>query len=552
MSLRPEPAASVPEETARIAHAAFPRGAPYLRMRDALGGIFADETFATLFPMRGQPALSPGRLALVTIMQYAEGLSDRQAADAVRGRIDWKYALSLDLSDPGFDSSVLSEFRTRLIRGDAEHLIFDTVLAHVREHKLLTSHGQQRTDSTHIIGAVRTLNRLEAVGETFRAALNALAVAAPEWLRVHSRPDWVDRYGPRVSDFRLPTGPEEREAFALTVGDDGFTLLDALYAADAPGWLREVPAVETLRRMWVQQFYRDDTGLQWRKDDQIPPAPQCLSSPYDPDARHSKKRGTAWLGYKVHLTETCEPGAPHLITHVETTLAPLPDHMATTPVHSALQDKGLLPSVHLVDAGYVDAGVLVTSQQTYGIDLRGPAPPVSSWQVREADAFTASSFTVDWETERVTCPEGKVSANWSPAKDRHGNEVIKVKFTGTDCRSCPSQARCTRNRERRRTVTLRPRDQYLALHAARERQATDRFIAAYARRAGIEGTISQGVRAFGLRRCRYLGHVKTRLQHLLTAAALNFVRVTMWLDEPTHAATRRSAFVRLMIAPAAG
>jgi transposase len=520
-------------------------------MRDALGAIFTDEAFVALFPVRGKPALSPWRLALVTIMQYAEGLSDRQAADAVRGRIDWKYALSLALGDPGFDGSVLSEFRTRLIQGNAEHLLFETMLEHLRGRKLLSAGDQQRTDSTHVVAAVRTLNRLELIGETLRAALNTLAVVAPAWLRAHSHPDWVERYGSRLTEFRVPRRPAERDALAVTIGRDGFALLDAVSEPSAPSWLREVAAVETLRQTWIQQFERDDAAVHWRRDADLPPAPRCVSSPYDPDARPGKKRETAWLGYKVHLTETCAPGTPHLIVEVETTPAPQPDHMVTTPIHEALRRKDRLPRLHLVDAGYVDGGVLVTSQQVYGIDLLGPAPPESSWQVREAEAFAASHVAVEWGRQRVICPEGKVSASWTPAQDRHGNNVIKVKFTGSDCRTCLSQPRCTRSREMRRTVTLRPRDEYDALQTARERQTTAEFATVYARRAGVEGTISQGVRAFGLRRCRYLGHIKARLQHLLTAAAINFVRVAAWLDNPTHARTRTSAFVRLMATPAA-
>src|SRR5215813_8761468 len=126
MSLQPQEVPAVPDETRRIARAAFPKGNVYIRMRDALGAIYQDQLFAPLFPARGQPAASPWRLALTTILQFAEGLSDRQTADAVRSRIDWKYALSLELTDPGFDHTVLSEFRTRLITGQADQLLLDT------------------------------------------------------------------------------------------------------------------------------------------------------------------------------------------------------------------------------------------------------------------------------------------------------------------------------------------------------------------------------------------------------------------------------------------
>lgn len=205
MSLQPHAVHPVPEATARIARAAFRRGNPLMRMRDEIGTLFTDEEFAPLFPTRGRPAEAPWRLALVCVLQYVEGLSDRQAADAVRARIDWKYSLSLELDDPGFDASVLCEFRTRLVVGGLEQRLLDTMVEHFHAHKLLKEHGKQRTDSTHVLAAIRALNRLECVGETMRAALNSLAVAAPDWLRAHSDAQWVERYGPRVDDARLPT-----------------------------------------------------------------------------------------------------------------------------------------------------------------------------------------------------------------------------------------------------------------------------------------------------------------------------------------------------------
>src|SRR5947199_5530204 len=154
MSLQPQEIAPIPKETQRVARAAFPKGNIYLRMRDQIGTIFNDPMFTPLFPIRGQPAESPWRLALITVMQFVENLSDRQAADAVRGRIDWKYALSLELTDPGFDASVLSEFRGRLVAGGAEQTLLDTMLARFKERGLLKARGRQRTDSTHVLAAI--------------------------------------------------------------------------------------------------------------------------------------------------------------------------------------------------------------------------------------------------------------------------------------------------------------------------------------------------------------------------------------------------------------
>jgi transposase len=254
MSLRPQTCPEVPASTATVARAAFPRGNPYLRLRDALGTVFSDAQFAPLFPSRGQPAETPWRLALVTVLQFAENFSDRRAAEAVRGRIDWKYLLGLELVDPGFDASVLSEFRTRLVTGGAEALLIDTLLALCREHKLLVARGRQRTDSTHVLGAVRALNRLGCAIETLRAALNALASAAPEWLRAHADPTWPERYAKPADEVHIPKGEAARRAYAEQIGRDGHALLAAIMAPDAPAWLREVPAVMLLRHTWVQTF----------------------------------------------------------------------------------------------------------------------------------------------------------------------------------------------------------------------------------------------------------------------------------------------------------
>src|SRR5260370_2026611 len=185
MTLYPQAAQDigpVPTETARVERGAFPHGNVYLRLRDEVGVLYADETFAPLFSTRGRPAEAPWRLALVSVLQYVEGLTDRQAAEAVRGRIDWKYALGLDLADPGFDASVLAEFRERLVAGQAETLLLEGLLERCKQRVWLKAGGKQRTASTHVLARLRSLSNLECVGETLRAALEDLAALAPEWL----------------------------------------------------------------------------------------------------------------------------------------------------------------------------------------------------------------------------------------------------------------------------------------------------------------------------------------------------------------------------------
>jgi transposase len=552
MSLRPGPVPRVPDETARVARAAFPGGNLYMRMRDELDTIFEDAQFSSLFPCRGRPAEAPWRLALVTIFQFAEGLSDRQAADAVRGRIDWKYALSLELTDRGFDHTVLSEFRTRLLGSGAETLPLDVLVTRCRDLGLVKARGRQRTDSTHVLAAVRALNRLALVRETMRHALDVLAVAAPDWLHEHAEAPWVARYGRRWEEERLPKGKAAQRELAERIGADGIALLTAIYADGAPPRLQEVPAVETLRRVWVQNYLQTEAGVRWRtNEDGLPKAAQFISSPHDGDAHLGKKGSTCWVGYKVALTETCDADLPNLITHVETTAAPTADGAVTPKVHADLQTKGLLPAVHLVDTGFLDAELIVTSKQGYGVELLGPTRPDVKWQAKDGTGFDVQRFVIDWEQERATCPAGKTSLSWTPAVDKRTTRVIKVKFSSTDCRACASRHLCLRSNQKyaRRTITIRPRAEYQALQARRTEEATPAYAAAYSKRAGIEGTISQAVRRCGLRRSRYVGLPKVHLGHTLAAAAINYLRVADWLAGTPRATTRPSPFAILMSLP---
>lgn len=551
MSLRSAPPFQIPEQTVRIARAAFRRPSLAMQIVDSLGPIFADQQFADLFPAVGQPALSPARLALVTLLQYAEDLTDRAAADAVRSRIDWKYLLGLELEDAGFDHTVLHDFRLRLIAGQAEAQLLETLLEACRQKGWVKARGRQRTDSTHVVGAIRSLNRLELAVETMHAALNALATAAPEWLRATAQPEWIERYSRRGEEFRLPQKPTQREAFVEQVGADGYALLDAVCAAESPEWLRQIEALEVLRRVWIEQYQLVDGRARWRGPDDQPPSSRLITSPYDTDAHYATKRGTSWRGYKVHLTETCDDAAPHLITHVETDDAAASDLDALEPIHEGLERQGLLPSKHLVDTGYVEAEQMRESEHRYGIDLIGPPRPDTSRQARAGEGFEAARFVIDWERHAATCPSGKMSSTWHEGKDGRGVEVIRINFATSVCGLCPSREQCTTSKFKRRQLTIRPREQYEQLERARTREQSEDYRKEYNRRAGVEGTISQGVRAFGPRRARYIGAAKVELRHALTAAGMNLVRIADRLAEQGPATPRRSSFARVMAAVAA-
>src|SRR5512144_1427272 len=552
MSLKPMMIEPVPALTVQVARAAFPRGNVYLTLRDELGILFGEEAFADLFPLCGQPALPPWRLALVTLLQFRENLSDRQAADSVRARLDWKYLLGLELSDPGFDFSVLSEFRGRLIGGQQEALLLERLLERCRELGLLKARGRQRTDATHVLASIRVLNRLELVAETLRAALNAVATLAAEWLQSWVPPAWYERYARRIEDSRLPKEAAEREAYARTVGEDGCMLLDALQSPAAPAALRTVPIIETLRQVWQRHYARSTATpdgkpahVRFKAKAELPPAAQGIESPYDPQARYRAKRDMCWTGYMAHLSETCENEEIHLITHIHTTTAAVHEARCTAPIQQALVDKELAPSEHLVDAGYVDAELLVNSQTEQSIALFGPTRHNPSWQSKVEGAYAIEPFEVDWASKQVRCPQGQRSVSWSTPAEGTVNPRISVMFRKADCKACGARALGTRSPRGARQVKLLPPPQQEALNAARARFTAAEGRQQYRRRAGIEGTLSQGVRAFGLRRARYRGLVKTPLQHLATAAAINLDRLFAWLTERPRAATRTSRFAAL-------
>jgi transposase len=200
--------------------------------------------------------------------------------------------LCLELEDAGFDYSGLCEFRARLLASRAECRLFDRIWALLQERKLLKIRGRQRTDSTHVVAAVRDLNRLERVIETLRAALKALAATAPAWVQAHIPAEWVDRYGKRAEEHDLPSGEKQRQALAEQVGRDGHALLAAPWAAEAPAWMKALPAVETLRQVWVHRFLPVAEGVHWRSKDNVPPSGWRICSPYDTEARYAHKRST--------------------------------------------------------------------------------------------------------------------------------------------------------------------------------------------------------------------------------------------------------------------
>jgi transposase len=556
LSMQPRLWPEVPAGTAWAARRAFRKGSLAMRARDELGAWYDDGGFAGVYGVRGAPGISPAQLAMVTVLQFTENLTDRQAADAVRGRLDWKYCLGLELDDEGFDFSVLSEFRGRLAGGEMEAVLLEALLVRLKEQGLVGAGMRQRTDSTHVLGRIRELNRLELAGETVRAALEALAAAAPDWLAAVIDSSWQQVYGHRIEGFRMPEGKAGRADLAVRYGRDGYHLLRQVRGPGAPGWLRDLPAVQALRRVWVQQFaLPDGEKVIWREDEHgLPPGRTRIRSPYDLDARYAEKRDTCWTGYKAHFTETCgspadddpqtgRPAVPNLITNTETTHAAVPDVVMTEPVHDALDRRGLTPGEHAADSGYVSADLLLAARAR-GITLLGPLLADTSPQAR-AGGYTAAMFSIDWDHQQVTCPQGAVSRSWAPARNRHGAEMIMVQFARATCQPCPARAQCTSAARSGRQLGFRPRETHEALTAARASQSTRQWKDRYNIRAGVEGTMRQATHVTGIRRTRYLGLPKTRLEHNAAAAAINLIRLNAWWTGTPLDRTRTTHLQRL-------
>jgi transposase len=319
------------------------------------------------------------------------------------------------------------------------------MLEHFTAAGLVRARAKQRTDSTHVLANVRVMNRAELVGETLRAALNEVATVAPDWLRNLAPREWYERYAHRVEEFRLPKSKAVREAHLLSIGQDGFTLLDAIAQDPRAIKLRELDKVVVLQLVWERHYEHDGVSVRWRDGPELSRAALAIESPYDPQARYSTKRGTAWTGYKVHVTESCDEDKPHLILNVLTTPATQQDVSTTLAIHQALKAKRRLPEKHLVDAGYIDADLLVQISKNYRVKLVGPPRAAKGWQSKEEDALTAYHFTIDWEHNRAFCPGGKTSSYWKPYRlnGRYSRDAIAVRFALADCRDCPLRARCT-------------------------------------------------------------------------------------------------------------
>jgi transposase len=506
-------------------------------IRDRLESLWSNEDFADWYPRDGRPGLSPAQLATVCVLQYVLDLSDRQAAEAVRCRIDFKYALGLELDDPGFHHSVLSDFRDRLAEGDRADRLLDLALARLTDAGLVRERTTQRTDSTHVLAAVRDLTRLELVTEAVRAALEELTRTAPHTLADLVDEEWGRRYGRPVRLGKNPTRPKTR---IVTTGQDACRLLEHLRGHE-PDYLSG-PQIQALRQIVLQNYYHDDKGrLRWRtaEDAGLPPSSVAIVSPYDIQARYARRgQVTRWKGFLVHLTETCTAEGTNVITDVATAPATTNDAQVLPGIHTRLQRRGLLPAEHLVDGGYTSLVHMERAAREHQVTLSGPLPGNPTDQHKKNEGFGRDDFHIDFDRRQVTCPQGQVSRGWHgpyPTSSPTAAPLIVARFTKGQCQPCPVRSQCTTSREGARNVGFPPRELLDLQVRTRIEQQSPAWRTRYAVRSGIEGTVCEFAHGHGMRQCRYRGQRKAHVQHVLTAIAVNVERLNAGPlpDEPS-------------------
>lgn len=517
----------IPDETARIGGIILTADDPYRLMGDHVGEILHLADFAHLYSKDGRGAVCPIVLSLVTLFQFMENLPDREAAKAAVVRLDWKYALHVAVEWQGFHYSTLCNYRKRMLEHGEERLLFDKVLNWVVQEGFLKTKSQQRSDSTHVLGKVAALSRLELLWETLRLALRALKGSASTWYASAIPGVYDEVYRARQHDWHL--SQKEVKQATKQAGRDGFWLLDQIEAS-APEGIAELSEIETLRRVLEQSFTRSKpTGGEGGQNVRLRSSKRGegkhrVVSPHEKEARWSQKRGQSWIGYKLQVTETTEAEAGStFLTDVRVTPATTHDSEVVTAIQEQLAKSNLCPQQQIVDQGYVSGPNMARSLKR-GIDLFGPMGGDNSGKT---PGYQQQDFAIDWEEKKVTCPQGNASQLWKEYNKSAKKPGIYVRFN-TACRACKAWGACTTS-EQGRTLFLNAYRELIATRRAQ--QQTEEFRQAYKSRAPIEGTISTLVRKYGARHARYRGLKKVNMQAVMIGAAVNLKQLSRALHQ---------------------
>jgi len=520
MSLKDPFPEEVPGETARLVEPLLADDSVYRLVAECVDEFLSDEQFIELYANEGRPGINPVLLSLVTVFQFLEKLPDRAAAEMAVMRMDWKYALRQPLDWRGFHYSDLCNFRKRLLGQGQESMVFEHLLDYLRERGLVRAGGKQRTDTTHILGAVKQLGDIEVIGEGVRLAISELMSTDAKWVMQHLPASFIKSYKRPMPNYRM--SKQELETFIQETGEEARWLLDQVALCGSVE-MQQLPTVLQLARIWEDQYqYVNEPDCHCLVARQ---GKDCivdrLRTPHDPEATFGAKRDKNWVGYKVHITESLEQ--PRLVVDVTLSdAAASRDVNDLADIQQQVIDRELCPAQHYVDQGYTSGEQIVHSQQR-GIDLRGA---VRSDTRGKPAGFRSSDFKVDIENEQATCPAGRQHHRWVPTTGNTDNYVAIQVFFGRQCLSCPffGPGRCTTSPAGRHLSLNAYHD---VIQARRQEQQAQTFQLEMRARAGIEGTISEMVRTHGLRRARYRGRSKVSLQMLFTATATNLKRLAI-------------------------
>ncbi len=538
MSMQTPFPTQIPEETHRLVEPLLGATSVYRLIGDQIDQIISDEDFIDMYAEEGRPAVNPVILALVSVFQFTEKLPDRLAAEAAVMRLDWKYALRQELDWRGFHYSDLSNFRQRLLENERESVVFERLLAYLREQGYVRGRGKQRTDATKVLGLVAHLSRLELVWETIRMALGALLSSDAPWVMRQVPPAFIRAHSQRRRDYRLDqTGVAQEMEEA---GREGTWLMEQVADKGSPA-MQCLPEMAQLRRVLEEQYRRDEEGNTKPR----PPGQRkgdVITSPHDPEVRYGMKGGQGWVGYKLQVTETAGE-KNRFITDVEIVPAMEQDNQCVTPIQDRLVERKIPPAKQYVDQAYM-SGSNMADSQAKGIDLRGR---VREGNTSKPAGLRLRDFEIDISGRRAICPAGRKHARWAKAKPGVDNLIAYHVRFGPQCQSCPyfGPGLCT-DRPSGRSLGI---SEHHELIQARRREAlTEEFQKEIKIRAGIEGTVSEIVRGHGGRRSRYRGSRKNQLQALFIAAAVNLKRLACcsasyfpWAWRPPRLSTLQSA-----------
>lgn len=489
----------------------------YRSLGDQLCSFIPEEELTSMYAPGGRSSINPSLLSFVTIFQYLEDIPERVAALWVKTRLDWKYALHLPLDDGGFHYADLCNFRKRLLAHGKESLIFEEVLQKIESLGFLKKRGYQRPDSTHVLAVVRQLSRLENLSEGLRMALKAVEQADMAFYEAKLPALYRAHWSKPLSDYQMTE--DERKAALVRVGQDIHWLLGFL-KTNRESFLR-FPELEVLQALFSQHFTLQAQAVALKKE--AAPGKEKIQSPHDLEARYATKRGKGWTGYKVHITETAnEKGEVNFVTEITTTNAWERDSETLPQIQENLAERSLTPEEQFVDKGYTTGDNLASSEKK-GIKLMGEVSTPENH-----GRFTADDFSIDFEAKTAKCPAGCTSCSWRTFESGKHQGSVEIRF-GEQWQECPLKAQCTLAKHGRK---LRLQRHYPFLKARREEGKTEAFREARKRRPPVEGTLSEMVRAHGLRKSRDRGFAKTHLQHLMKGAALNLKRLIKRLTLP--------------------